>query len=242
MLLVSLFVFGCLEFLQEPTPIITSAPSATPTLAHTVFPTRPPVATRLPTIRAATPTSIVTPTLTPTTVPLDLSAFGWLYPRYNLENTGTTPLTGEMSSAPVEKWRFDLTKSLFASFAAGDVDGDGKLEVVVVTFEGDVIVLASLFFAWQGADMHHQVGEEEDMFHALQNAYFSQSKATRDSAPANSALTNQLVEIQNYPSTLLELKLVGIGRILTGIFIVLLGILMALVMMPMRMSQLMQQK
>ncbi len=46
----------------------------------------------------------------------------------------------------------------------------------------------------------------------------------------------------NYPSELLRLKLVGIGKILTGIFILLLEILMALVMMPMRLGKIIKQK
>lgn len=99
-----------------------------------------------------------------------------------------------------------------------------------------IIVIASVFFAYQGVSMHNQVEVEETKFHALQESYFSNSKAIRDAAESNSELTQDLVTIANYPSTLLELKLVGIGKILTGIFIILFCILLALIIMPMRLG------
>jgi len=105
-----------------------------------------------------------------------------------------------------------------------------------------VLILVSLFYAAQGFIMHNQVQGEEDAFHALQADYLNIDKATRDSAAANSELTTQLGEVANYPSTLLQLKLVGIGRILIGIYIALLGILMALIMMPMRLGMILHKK
>lgn len=105
-----------------------------------------------------------------------------------------------------------------------------------------VLVLGGLYFAWQGVSMHLQVPIEETKFHALQESYFIQSKAVRDSAPTGSELNQDLVQIANYPSMLLELKLVGIGNILTGIFLLLLGILIALIVMPMRISVLMRRQ
>ncbi len=104
-----------------------------------------------------------------------------------------------------------------------------------------VIVLVGAVYAYQGVVMHNKVATEESKFHALQSTYFSISKADRDSATTDSELNSQLVEIKNYPSTLLELKLVGIGKILAGIFLVLLAILMALVMMPIRLAQLIKK-
>ncbi len=104
-----------------------------------------------------------------------------------------------------------------------------------------VIILVGAVYAYQGVVMHNKVPTEELKFHALQSTYFSISKAERDSATTDSELNFQLVEIKNYPSTLLELKLVGIGKILAGIFLVLLAILMALVMMPIRLSQLIKK-
>lgn len=100
-----------------------------------------------------------------------------------------------------------------------------------------MIILISLFFAITGLNMHAQVPVEEAKFHALQNDYYSNSKSIRDGAASNSELTNQLVQIQQYPSTLLELKLVGVGNILTGIYALLFGILIALIMMPMRLGK-----
>lgn len=104
-----------------------------------------------------------------------------------------------------------------------------------------IIVIASLFFAYQGVSMHNQVAVEEEKFHALQESYFSNSKAVRDAAESGSQLTKDLVAIANYPSTLLELKLVGIGKILTGIFIVLFCILLALIIMPKRLGAMIMQ-
>lgn len=99
-----------------------------------------------------------------------------------------------------------------------------------------LIVVVSAVYAYQGMNMHSQVDVEEAKFHALQASYWSLDKATRDAAPANSELTAQLVEIQNFPSELMRLKLVGVGKILSGIFLLLLAILMALVMMPVRLG------
>lgn len=98
------------------------------------------------------------------------------------------------------------------------------------------IVVSSIIIAWRGIDMHQQVAVEEAAFYQLQTEYFSVSKAERDAALSNSELTGQLVEIANYPSELLRLKLVGVGKILTGIFILLLGILIALIVMPTRLK------
>ena len=84
--------------------------------------------------------------------------------------------------------------------------------------------------------MHMQVASEEAAFHELQDDYFSQSKVIRDAAETDSTLSKKLVEILNYPSELLRLKLVGVGKILIGIFLVLIAILMALMMMPIRLA------
>ncbi len=105
-----------------------------------------------------------------------------------------------------------------------------------------IICIASLYYVIVGINMHAQVSVEEDKFHALQDQYFNVDKATRDSAPANSALSGQLVEIKNYPSELLKLKLVGVGKILTGIYLLLFGILLALVMMPIRLGEIIKGK
>ena len=104
-----------------------------------------------------------------------------------------------------------------------------------------LIIIVSLVFAIQGVLMHNQVNAKEDKFHAAQDAYFSLDKATRDSAPANSALNKQLVEIQQTPSELLRLKLVGVGKILTGIYALLLGILIALLIMPVRLGMIIKR-
>ena len=103
------------------------------------------------------------------------------------------------------------------------------------------IMITSIIFAAQGVMMHSEVKTEESKFHQLQSEYFSQAKSLRDSAITNSSLNKQLVQIQQYPSTLLELKLVGVGKILTGIFVLLFGILIALMMMPVRLGKIIKK-
>lgn len=104
-----------------------------------------------------------------------------------------------------------------------------------------VLVLVALVFAGQGVLMHTKVATEEAKFHSLQQEYFILAKAEREGAATGSELNQKLVEIQNYPSTLLELKLVGVGKILTGIFVLLFGILIALVMMPKRLATIIKE-
>lgn len=105
-----------------------------------------------------------------------------------------------------------------------------------------IIVISAIVFVGQGMSMHSQVSVEEAKFHELQSNYFILSKPNREAAPDGSELNKQLVQIQNYPSELLRLKLVGVGKILTGIFLMLSGILIALVMMPVRLNALMQKQ
>lgn len=102
------------------------------------------------------------------------------------------------------------------------------------------LVIGGISYAWQGIGLQNRVAGEEATFHALQQEYFIINKAEREAAPTGSALNQQLVDIQNYPSTLLELKLVGVGRILAGIFAALLAILLVLFMMPVRLAKLMK--
>lgn len=104
-----------------------------------------------------------------------------------------------------------------------------------------VLIVTSLSFAWQGISMHNRVVVEEAKFHELQGAYFTLSKQERETALTGSELNQQLVKIQNYPSTLLELKLVGIGKILTGILAALLAIVFLLFMMPIRLGKLLKE-
>ena len=104
-----------------------------------------------------------------------------------------------------------------------------------------ILIISALSFGWQGVSMQNQVSVEEPKFHALQNEYFTLSKVERESAPTGSELNQKLVKIQNYPSELLRLKLVGIGKILTGILSALLAIAFLLFMMPIRLAKLMKE-
>jgi len=99
-----------------------------------------------------------------------------------------------------------------------------------------LLMIVSLLFTIWGVAMHAQVTTDEAKFHDRLGDYFINSKAERDSAATGSELNQQLVEIQKSPSDLLRLKLVGVGRILTGIYILLFGILVALIMMPHRLA------
>ncbi len=104
------------------------------------------------------------------------------------------------------------------------------------------LMLGSLLFTVQGVAMHQQVNTAEERFHQLQDQYYTLSKATRDSARTGSELNKKLVELQQTPSELLRLKLVGVGKILTGIFILLFGILIALMMMPVKLAGVIKQR
>jgi len=103
------------------------------------------------------------------------------------------------------------------------------------------ILIASFSFLGQGMAMHDQVPAEETKFHALQNDYFIINKVEREAAATGSELNQQLAQIQNYPSTLLALKLIGVGKILTGIFFLLLSIAFLLFMMPIRLGTMMKK-
>jgi hypothetical protein len=105
-----------------------------------------------------------------------------------------------------------------------------------------VLFLGSFFYVFTGASMHRKVRTEENLFHDLQTEYFSLSKAERDAALTGSDLNENLVSIQQYPSELLRLKLVGIGKILMGIYLLLFGILIALMMMPIRLGMIIKNK
>lgn len=105
-----------------------------------------------------------------------------------------------------------------------------------------LLLIGALLFVVSGIQMHKEIPTEEAKFHQLQEEYFSQAKHIRDAAATNSQLNRDLVAIKNYPSELVTLKLVGIGKILTGIFILLFGILIALLVMPMKLKELMEEK
>jgi hypothetical protein len=104
-----------------------------------------------------------------------------------------------------------------------------------------ILVITSAVFAWRGIGMHSQVSVEEAKFHTLQQEYFIMSKVEREAALTGSELNQKLVHIQNYPSELLRLKLVGVGKILTGIYLSLIAIVFLLFMMPIRLAKLMKE-
>lgn len=97
---------------------------------------------------------------------------------------------------------------------------------------GYVLVLAALFF-------------ELTTFHPLLENFFSTypdtSLAGGSGGTRGAAVNADLAAIHKWPSTLLWLKLGGIGHILLGIFISLAAIVRALSVMPHRLSYEMQR-
>jgi len=82
---------------------------------------------------------------------------------------------------------------------------------------------------------------ELTQFHPLLEEFFSSftNHSLAGGGPdraGQAALNAQLAEIHQFPSTLLWMKLGGIGHILVGIFIVLAGINRGLALMPHRLS------
>jgi uncharacterized membrane protein YphA (DoxX/SURF4 family) len=101
-----------------------------------------------------------------------------------------------------------------------------------------VIVISAALFVVQGVTKQNKVAETEATFHALQTDLLTNyTKSDRDNADTGSELAQKQAEAANYPSTLLELKLVGVGKILTGIALLLVGILMSLIIMPVRLGR-----
>lgn len=105
-----------------------------------------------------------------------------------------------------------------------------------------ILIIVAAIYVGQGIAMHQSVSSMKVEYHRDLHQYYSQSKSVRDAAPTDSELANQLVRIQQTPSQLMELKLVGVGKILTGIAALLLGILLALVSLPMRLQAVMKAK
>lgn len=81
---------------------------------------------------------------------------------------------------------------------------------------------------------------ELTQFHPLLEEFFTRfpdtSLAGGSGGTRGAAVNSALAEIHKFPSTLLWLKLGGIGHVLVGIFIVLAGIVRALSLMPHRLS------
>lgn len=86
---------------------------------------------------------------------------------------------------------------------------------------------------------------EMTQFHPLIENFFSEftSHSIAGGGPERTTgtLNQQLASIHTFPSTLLWMKLGGIGHILVGIFIVLAAIVRALSMMPHRLSYELEQ-
>jgi len=106
-----------------------------------------------------------------------------------------------------------------------------------------VVLLAFLFLLVGVVLQVTSFSLEFSKFAPLLDDYYGQhSKAERDSAPAGSELALQQAEITKFPPKLMTFKLVGIGSILTGIFLLLFIIIQALKIMPIRLGKLLKKK
>lgn len=105
-----------------------------------------------------------------------------------------------------------------------------------------VILVASFVLVAQGVQMHREVPGKEAALHQLQSEYYALSQADRDIAPNGSILNQKHALIQQYPSELMELKMLGVGKILTGVFVMLFGILLAILMAPVRLAAMLNKK
>jgi hypothetical protein len=85
---------------------------------------------------------------------------------------------------------------------------------------------------------------ELTQFHPLLENYFSDfpntSLAGGSGGERGAAVNSELAEIHKWPSTLLWLKLGGVGHILVGIFIALAAIIRVLSLVPHRLSYAME--
>ena len=100
-----------------------------------------------------------------------------------------------------------------------------------------IAVGVGLGYVIWGIIMQSLAASNEGLFNDEIANYFIIDKETRDSAATGSKLNRDLVQIQQRPSMLIYLKLVGMGRILTGIFASLIAILIALLVMPARLGE-----
>lgn len=125
------------------------------------------------------------------------------------------------------------------SMENGNNNDTGMMGIMMIIMV--IIFVVSVGYMAKGLNMHSQLYDDEAEFHKLQDDYFSVSKDERDTAPTDSELSEDFVVIQNFPSQLLTLKLVGMGKILTGIYLLLLDILLALIMVPLRIGKVMKK-
>lgn len=101
-----------------------------------------------------------------------------------------------------------------------------KLTLVILA------LVTAVYLVGSGMTMHARVTRLQESYNQLQYAYYSQPQSVRDAAVANSALAEQRAMIEQYPSVLQQLEVGGNGKILAGIFVLLLGIFLGLFLLP----------
>lgn len=101
-----------------------------------------------------------------------------------------------------------------------------------------LLLLLGFFYAFRGMTMHSQFAVENAMLEDMFVAYADEMLG--DDAASGDWFTNdRLLLLQQ--SLLVGTKLVSIGQLLTGIFFILVAILMVLLIMPMRVEKLMKK-
>jgi len=97
-------------------------------------------------------------------------------------------------------------------------------------------VFAAVGYLLVGAALFFELTEFHPLLENFFSTYTDTSLAGGSGGTRGSAVNGALAEIHKWPSTLLWLKLGGIGHILLGIFIALAAIVRALSVMPHRLS------
>ena len=98
-----------------------------------------------------------------------------------------------------------------------------------------IVVLIAYLFLLVGVVFHVTAFTLEfTKFTPLLDDVAGLPKAEVDNAPVGSELSMKKIEIAKFPPKLMTLKLVGVGSILTGIFLLLFVIIQALKIMPVR--------
>ncbi|MCU4718087.1 hypothetical protein [Halapricum hydrolyticum] len=102
-------------------------------------------------------------------------------------------------------------------------------------------VFAAVGYLLVGAALFFELTEFHPLLENFFSTYTDTSLAGGSGGTRGAAVNGALASIHKWPSTLLWLKLGGIGHILLGIFIALVAIVRALSLMPHRLSYAMER-
>jgi len=102
---------------------------------------------------------------------------------------------------------------------------------MLIEFLFAALLMASAAFIWQGVVMHSELEGERVAYEETQASYYSVAKEIRDRAPADSPLSAQYAQIMHYPTKIQAKSAVGTGKLLTGIYFMLVTVLVTFMMM-----------